>query len=494
MEIKGGGRLWKILPGCMLLLLVFFFTGLAGRAQAPVHTYSVRDGQEYISLGVNIKKGTLDSFMKQYNLASIGLQQFFRTRRADSLQRLGWRHKRTGDLYIISRPLLSSGNIGNPAGQIILTEKHPTIQERFPAVNNGVLYGYNRFRHKYPFAIKDGVVTFFLKGNTRASHVQLAGSFNDWSTGSLAMSLTDSGWIANVRLSPGKYWYKFIADGEWMVDDDNWLSENDGLGNTNSVFYVTNTLFQLTGFTHAGKAFLSGSFNEWRPDELSMVRTGAGWGLSLYLAEGTHTYRFVVDGEWMADPANPNRLPNEYGEFNSVIRLGKPYVFELAGYTGARKVVLSGSFNNWRNDELFMRKTKSGWTLPYTLGPGNYEYRYLVDGKWVIDPKNPLVISDGNDKDGMKSSYLIIDPNYTFRLKGHSDAKRVILSGDFDNWSSNTLAMKREGNVWVFPVHLSIGKHLYKFIVDGEWITDPDNGLWEQNEKGTDNSVIWVDK
>ena len=54
--------------------------------------------------------------------------------------------------------------------------------------------------------------------------------------------------------------------------------------------------------------------------------------------------------------------------------------------------------------------------------------------------------------------------------------------------------MKKEGDEWVFPVHLSVGKHLYKFIVDGEWIKDPLNKLWEQNEHRTDNSIVWIDK
>ena len=52
--------------------------------------------------------------------------------------------------------------------------------------------------------------------------------------------------------------------------------------------------------------------------------------------------------------------------------------------------------------------------------------------------------------------------------------------------------MKRIGEEWVFSVHLSIGKHLYKFIVDGKWMIDPGNPLWEDNEYGTNNSVIWI--
>jgi len=38
------------------------------------------------------------------------------------------------------------------------------------------------------------------------------------------------------------------------------------------------------------------------------------------------------------------------------------------------------------------------------------------------------------------------------------------------------------------------GKHKYKYLVDGKWITDPNNKNWEQNEFGTGNSIIWVEK
>ena len=131
------------------------------------------------------------------------------------------------------------------------------------------------------------------------------------------------------------------------------------------------------------KVYLSGSFNEWAPAQLALQRVGDGWELPLYLADGTYTYRYVADGRWMEDPVNPQKLPNEFGESNSVISKGKPHLFYLPGYAEAGKVVLSGSFNQWRQDELYMRKTATGWELPYTLGPGNYEYQFIIDDKWI---------------------------------------------------------------------------------------------------------------
>ncbi len=53
----------------------------------------------------------------------------------------------------------------------------------------------------------------------------------------------------------------------------------------------------------------------------------------------------------------------------------------------ALKVYLSGSFNNWDTKSNPMKKDKKGvWKTTLSLGPGSYEYRFLVDGNWQNDP------------------------------------------------------------------------------------------------------------
>jgi hypothetical protein len=43
------------------------------------------------------------------------------------------------------------------------------------------------------------------------------------------------------------------------------------------------------------------------------------------------------------------------------------------------------------------------------------------------------------------------------------------------------------------PVTLKPGKYTCKFIVDNKWINDPSNDIWEENEYGTGNSVLWIE-
>jgi 1,4-alpha-glucan branching enzyme len=85
---------------------------------------------------------------------------------------------------------------------------------------------------------------------------------------------------------------------------------------------------------------------------------------------------------------------------------------------------------------------------------------------------------------------MLVEPNYTFRLKGHAAAKKVNLAGEFNNWSPEGLVMTRTGDEWVAKVYIGRGKHLYKFIVDGRWIKDPANPLWEDTDN---NSVLWIE-
>lgn len=73
------------------------------------------------------------------------------------------------------------------------------------------------------------------------------------------------------------------------------------------------------------------------------------------------------------------------------------------------------------------------------------------------------------------------------------DAEQVGLTGSFNDWSEKSDPMKRDKTgKWKKAKMLPQGKHEYKFIVDGEWISDPDCADTVQNEYGTANSVVEI--
>jgi 1,4-alpha-glucan branching enzyme len=53
----------------------------------------------------------------------------------------------------------------------------------------------------------------------------------------------------------------------------------------------------------------------------------------------------------------------------------------------ARSVFLAGSFNQWNRSSHPLKKDKQGiWKISLPLDPGQYEYRFFVDGEWQNDP------------------------------------------------------------------------------------------------------------
>lgn len=71
-------------------------------------------------------------------------------------------------------------------------------------------------------------------------------------------------------------------------------------------------------------------------------------------------------------------------------------------------------------------------------------------------------------------------------------AKEIYVVGDFNNWtpeSSYRLTLSDDGR-WETRLSLAPGKYKYKFVVDGQWVTDPNNAEKEQNQYGTFNSII----
>ena len=55
---------------------------------------------------------------------------------------------------------------------------------------------------------------------------------------------------------------------------------------------------------------------------------------------------------------------------------------------GVERVYVCGDFNNWRPTSLRMIGNADAglWEKRLTLSPGRYEYKFVVDGKWLHDP------------------------------------------------------------------------------------------------------------
>lgn len=251
---------------------------------------------------------------------------------------------------------------------------------------------------------------------------------------------------------------------------------------------------------------VAGNFNSWSRDSWKMTQITENIyelrkRLDEFKDDFNWEFKFVINSSIWAEPdENVSNITfakdgdKNYYTYNLKLYNGYPSKngnakFFLKGYRNAKKVILAGSFNKW-NEELFaMKKTNDGWELILQLKPNRYEYRFIIDGYWIEDPSN---LNKTPNEYGEYNSVIDINKEVKFYLDGFLNAKKVILAGSFNNWSENSYEMQKAENGWIYTTRLPYGKHHYKFIVDGDWKTDPSNPVKEFDGHGNINSVKMV--
>ncbi|MGD8629054.1 MAG: glycogen-binding domain-containing protein [bacterium] len=182
---------------------------------------------------------------------------------------------------------------------------------------------------------------------------------------------------------------------------------------------------------------LAGNFNNWGGtqgggrydptiDPMSDDDGDGVWTIVMPLPPGRYQYKFVIDNavRWELDPSNPN-TGFEGGIENSLIIVPENIAYVPTIVTGtvlpgqltrkaagakdakpvevtveldapfAKKVYISGEFNDWAADADAMTKGDDGiWRITLSLAPGQYEYKFVVDGTWMEDPDNPESVAD----------------------------------------------------------------------------------------------------
>ena len=57
---------------------------------------------------------------------------------------------------------------------------------------------------------------------------------------------------------------------------------------------------------------------------------------------------------------------------------------------------IAGDFNNWNPETLSFSDVpeEPRWRKEFSLKPGSYRYKYLLDGQWIEDPENDKTVDD----------------------------------------------------------------------------------------------------
>ncbi|QTE63183.1 glycogen-binding domain-containing protein [Mucilaginibacter rubeus] len=421
--------------GAYIVIVFFAMVCMALSASAQKRGKLVMGGDNLrLLIDMRSTKTEVDSLLKKAGLKGANAAAILKGD-FTALKKDGWTMaEKQGNVIEFDRPL-EAVNLNPQVTPYLITTKIDNNDNESPGYPADVSFGINNFAKITVHELPSGLTRFFLPGYAQSKRVLLSGNFN------------------------------------------------------NSIYFRYNYTFKLNGYANVHKITLAASFNDWDANNIVLEKSPKGWQKQLYLQEGTQAYRFLVDGKWITDPANPNKIQGADGYTNSVLNLGETVVFKLDGYTNAKKVYVGGSFNNWEHGLIPLTKTKTGWASSLIIPPGNYGYKFVVDDNWITDPKNPRNMMEG----GVVNSYISVKPNYTFKLSGFNNAKKVHLAGSFNNFDDFGYTLAFNGKEWTVSVYLKPGKQLYKFIVDDKWMIDPGNKLYEPNQYNSGNSVLWIE-
>jgi len=106
-------------------------------------------------------------------------------------------------------------------------------------------------------------------------------------------------------------------------------------------------------FDPKGKTYkqvqIAGQMNDWTPSRTpNLELTDRGlYKVKLNLSPGTYLYQLILDGEQNHDPANPNKVDNGFGKYNSVLQIaGKNNLFPTLVTDNFTKNKITLSYSN----------------------------------------------------------------------------------------------------------------------------------------------------
>jgi chromosome partitioning protein len=69
--------------------------------------------------------------------------------------------------------------------------------------------------------------------------------------------------------------------------------------------------------------YIVGDFNDWKISEESKLdrRENGCWEKRMGVPQGRYRYKFIIDGNWVVDPKNPEMEQNVFGTFDSIMKI-----------------------------------------------------------------------------------------------------------------------------------------------------------------------------
>lgn len=325
-------------------------------------------------------------------------------------------------------------------------------------------------------------VTFTFRPGGSPGTVHLAGTFNGWNASQYLMSDEDGDGIyeITVPLEQGRHQYKFVIDGVWREDPTSREYVDDGHGGRNSILEV--------------------------PTGEAAMTVGVG-------------------AEAAAAGAEPRKAATQPEEVSAPGRgaVDVTFIYRPSGSPGA--VYLAGTFNGWNSTKDLMSDEDGDgvWEITLSLEPGRHQYKFVYDGIWYEDPAAKEFVDDGH---GGLNSILEVPAGeaaitvgdaeggagaaaepaaasahglkmVTFRFQPViGGVTNVFLAGTFNDWNDSKTRMTDDDGDGIYEatLMLPVGRHQYKFVADGKWLSDESADDFADDGYGGRNSVIVVDE
>ncbi len=112
----------------------------------------------------------------------------------------------------------------------------------------------------------------------------------------------------------------------------------------------------------------------------------------------------------------------------------------------------------------------------------------------IEEPGDPHTVMLDSDPAGRRALGATVTPHGVLFVHPAPPAARVAVAGDHNGWSGTATPLRFNPSSGVHEalVQLTPGKHRYRLVIDGAWITDPYNPVSESNPFGARDSIIVV--
>ena len=130
---------------------------------------------------------------------------------------------------------------------------------------------------------------------------------------------------------------------------------------------AVNFIYQpLIGGKH--EVYLAGDFNNWSESATPMKEKNGVYEVTLYLKNGEYAYKFIIDGQWIADENSEEFVDDGYGGRNSLLFVGdkteitslRKVEFKYISESILKEVYIVGSMNDWNQKANRMIEEEKG--------------------------------------------------------------------------------------------------------------------------------------